>query len=62
MTLYRFKKDYAISKAQIDRLRNNQGVTLNTIDKLCNTLDCDLTDIMEHVKDDNVFEKRKPER
>jgi DNA-binding Xre family transcriptional regulator len=31
-----------------------KGIT-NTIDRLCNILHCDITDIMEHIKDDNTF-------
>lgn len=45
---------YHISRGQIDRLRKNQGVTTHTIDMLCNILDCNVEDIMEHVKDDPV--------
>ena len=37
------------------RLRHNQNVEVNTIDKLCNILDCNVEDIMTHYPDDNVF-------
>ena len=46
---------YNVSKAQLHRLRHNQGVSINTIDRLCNILECDVSDIMEHVPDDNIF-------
>lgn len=46
---------YHISKAQLSRLRHNEGVTTCTLDRLCNILECDLSDIMEHIPDDNFF-------
>jgi len=55
ITKYRLRKDYNIRKSQLDRLKRNESVTTNTIDRLCNILDCDITDIMEHIKDDNTF-------
>lgn len=46
---------YHISKSQLFRLRHNEGVTTCTIDRLCNLLECDISDIMEHIPDDNFF-------
>ena len=44
-----------VNRSQLDRLRMNQNVEVNTIDKLCNILDCDVEDIMTHVRDGNRF-------
>lgn len=44
-----------VNRSQLDRLRKNQNVETNTIDKLCNILNCRVEDIMEHVPDDNHF-------
>ena len=49
------KKKYNVSKAQLYRLRYNQPVSTNTLDRLCNILECDISDIMEHIPDDNFF-------
>lgn len=46
---------YHINRAQLDRLRHNKNVEVNTIDRLCNILHCRVEDIMEHFDDDNVF-------
>ena len=46
-------KKYNVSKAQLYRLRYNQPVSTNTLDRLCNILECDISDIMEHIPDDN---------
>ena len=44
-----------VNRSQLDRLRKNQNVETNTIDKLCNILNCRVEDIMEHIPDDNHF-------
>lgn len=48
-------KKYNVSKAQLYRLRYNQPVSTNTLDLLCNILECKISDIMEHIPDDNFF-------
>ena len=48
-------KKYNVSKAQLYRLRYNQPVSTNTLDCLCNILNCDICDIMEHIPDNNFF-------
>ncbi len=48
-------KKYNVSKAQLYRLRHNQPVSTNTLDRLCNILECDVRDIMEHIQDNNYF-------
>ncbi len=44
-----------LNRSQLNRLRHNKNVEVNTIDKLCNILHCRVEDIMEHFPDDNVF-------
>lgn len=46
---------YNVNRSQLDRLRHNKNIQTNTLDKLCNILQCNIEDIMEHVHDDNVF-------
>lgn len=48
-------KKYNLSKAQLYRLRYNQPVSTNTLDHLCNILECYICDIMEHIPDNNFF-------
>ena len=40
-------KKYNVSKAQLYRLRYNQPVSTNTLDRLCNILECDISDIYQ---------------
>ena len=44
-----------INRSQLDRLRKNNNVEVNTIDRLCNILNCRGEDIMEHIQDDNIL-------
>lgn len=46
---------YNVNCSQLNRLRHNENVEINTIDKLCNILQCRVEDIMEHFPDDNRF-------
>lgn len=51
VTQYDLTKNYNISKSLLHRLRNNEGVSMNTINTLCNILDCKIEDIATHYKD-----------
>lgn len=44
---------YNMNRSQLDRLRHNKNITVITIDRLCNILDCRVEDIIEHFPDDN---------
>ena len=46
---------YNVNRSQLNRLRHNENVEINTIVKLCNILQCRVEDIMEHFPDDNRF-------
>lgn len=51
ITQYDLTKRHNISKSLLHRLRNNEGVNMNTINTLCNILDCKIEDIATHYKD-----------
>ena len=55
ITQYDLYTYHNVNRSQLDRLRHNKNVQVNTIDKLCNILHCRVEDIMEHIEDDNVF-------
>ncbi len=48
---YRLINTYEISPSQLTRLKRNESVSTNTIDKFCKILDCDISDIMEFRKE-----------
>ena len=37
---------YNVSRGLIHRLKNNESITTNSIDMLCEILDCDVEDVM----------------
>ena len=47
---YKLINTYEVSPSQLTRLKRNQSVSTNTIDKFCTILDCDISDIMEIVE------------
>lgn len=47
---YRLIKDFNFSNGQLDRLRKNADVSTFTLNRLCEILDCDLSDIVEYKK------------
>ena len=46
---YRLLKE-GISSSTLNRLKKNERVTTDTLDKLCTILDCRVEDIIEYVK------------
>ena len=52
ITQYALIKTYKISPAQITRLKRNESVSTHTIDVFCKILDCDVSDIMQFVKEE----------
>ena len=53
ITQYDLYTKYNMNRAQLHRLRHKQNIETNTLDRLCNILDCNIEDIMTHIKDDN---------
>lgn len=52
ITQYDLYTYYGINRSQLDRLRKNKNIETNTIDRLCNILDCSVEDVLEHIPDD----------
>lgn len=44
-----------IPRAQMQRMRHNKGMSIYTMNKLCNTLECRPEDIREYVPDDDKY-------
>jgi len=55
ITKYALHTKHNVSKSQLHRLQHNQSVSTNTIDRICNILECSVFDVMEHFPDDNIF-------
>ena len=52
ITQYALIKTHRISPAQITRLKRNQNVSTHTIDTFCKILDCEVSDIMQYIKEE----------
>lgn len=48
---YSLIQRYNISSSTIDRLRNNKGISTQTIDDLCKILDCRVEEILLYTED-----------
>jgi putative transcriptional regulator len=47
----RLRKDKIMGEATIQKIRENQIASWATIDTICTLLNCDVGDIVEHVKE-----------
>ena len=50
-TTYTLKYKLKIGGGTYNRLRNNLPVSTNTIDMLCGFMDCEVQDVMRHIKE-----------
>ena len=51
ITQYKMIKEYSFSTGQLDRLRKNGNVNTYTLDRLCEILNCELSDIAEYISE-----------
>ena len=50
ITQYDLINQYGFSTGTLDSLRKNNSITMNTLENLCNMLDCEMWDIVEIIK------------
>lgn len=51
LSTYTLRVKFQVSGSTVQRLRKNMSVSTNTLDDLCNLLDCSLSEIAEYVSD-----------
>lgn len=51
-TTYSLRKERLLSESTIQKLRVGEGVAWDNLETLCKLLDCDISDILEYVKED----------
>ena len=51
ITKYYLTSKCGFSPSMITRLKRNQSVTIDTIDRLCKILDCEISDIATYIPD-----------
>ncbi len=49
MSTYTLRVKFNISGSTVQRLRRNMSISTNTLDDLCELLECSVSDIVEHI-------------
>jgi len=55
ITIYKIQKDIPMSSRTLERLKNDESITVNTINSLCEYLDVDVNKIMTYVDDEKYI-------
>ena len=56
-TTYKIRKEHLLSEYTLTSLRKKEPISLDSLDKICTMLNCDVEDILCHEK--NKKEKKK---
>lgn len=56
---YKLINNYSVSKGLLDRMKKNESITTHSINRLCDILKCDITDIMVYTAPDEGEEDGK---
>ncbi len=51
ISTYKLRMDYNFSKGTLDRLKQGKNITMETLNCLCEILECDICDVIEYRKD-----------
>lgn len=52
MTKTEMRQKTGFSMRTLATMGKNEYVAMSILDKICNTLDCDINDVIEHIKED----------
>ena len=50
-TTYSFRQNKTLSESTLTKLRNGEGVSWDNLEKLCELLECQPSDLIEYVSD-----------
>ncbi|KEZ91166.1 helix-turn-helix domain-containing protein [Lacrimispora celerecrescens] len=48
VSTYKLRKDYNFSKGTLDRLKQGKNITMETLNCLCEILECDVCDVIQY--------------
>jgi putative transcriptional regulator len=51
ITTYKLINEFGFSKGTLDSLRQNKNITMETLNNICNLLDCEVDDVIKYTKD-----------
>lgn len=44
----------SITNSSLSRLSKNQNVSMDVLNRICTTLECDISDIVEYIKEEEI--------
>lgn len=50
LKLVDLRRDLSISGATLAKINKNEYISMETLDKICDYLDCEIQDVVQHVK------------
>ena len=51
ISTYRLINNYGFSKGTLDSLQQNKNITMETLNYICNLLECEISDVIRYTKD-----------
>ena len=54
ITTYKLINEYNFSKGTLDSLKQNKNITMETLNYICNLLECEVDDVIKYTSDWNI--------
>ena len=51
ITTYKLINEYNFSKGTLDSLKQNKNITMETLNYICNLLECETCDVIKYTRD-----------
>ena len=51
ISTYRLINNYGFSKGTLDSLKQNKNITMETLNYICNLLECEISDVIQYTRD-----------
>lgn len=51
ISTYSLINNYGFSKGTLDSLKQNKNITMETLNYICNLLECEISDVIRYTKD-----------
>lgn len=51
ITTYKLINEYNFSKGTLDSLKQNRNITMDTLNEICNLLECGVNDVISYTRD-----------
>ena len=51
ISTYKLINEYGFSKGTLDSLKQNKNITMETLNYICNLLECEISDAIRYTKD-----------